>query len=86
MTAAKQRLLQMVPRMPRLIPGLTDDLAQQMLNMLDTVEPEDAENERMALARHRIELVRSRKYIKSSGRTHEEIDAEIRELRNDERF
>ncbi len=38
------------------------------------------------LAQHRRELVRSGKYVRSFVRTHEEIDAEIREMRNDERF
>ncbi len=40
MTSVKEQLIQMVPRMPRLIPNLTEDRAQQMLNLLITVEPE----------------------------------------------
>ena len=90
MTAVKEQLVQMVPEMPMLISNLTEDTAKQIYNLFITVEPvkqeKDEDAERKALAQHRRELVRSKKYVRSSGRTHEEIDAEIREMRNDERF
>ena len=42
MTSAKKQLMQMVPRMPVLIPNLPEDGAQQILNMFITVTPEKA--------------------------------------------
>lgn len=83
MTAVKEQLIQMVPRMPVLIPNLSEDKAQQILNIFITVTPEDTEDERKALAKHRRELLNSDKYVRPSGRTHKEIDAEIREMRSD---
>lgn len=83
MTAVKEQLIQMVPRMPRLIPSLPEDEAQQILNMFITVTREDTEDERKALAKHRRELLNSDKYVRPSGRTRAEIDAEIKEMRSD---
>ena len=42
MTAVKEQLVQMVPRMPMLIPNLTEDNEQQIYNLFITVEPEES--------------------------------------------
>ena len=85
MTTEARRLMTMVPEMPVMIPKLTEDKVQVVLNIFSEVQEsargEDAE--RKDLAQHRRELLRSRKYVRSSGRTYNEIDAEIREMRND---
>ncbi len=83
MTAAKEQLIQMVPQMPVLIPSLTEDGAQQILNMFIAVTPENTETDREARARKRMELIKSRKYMRSRGRTHEEIEADLQEMRSD---
>lgn len=84
MTAVKEQLVQMVPRMPMIIPHLTEEKAQQIYNIFITVEStKNTENERKSLAQHRRELLKSDKYVRPSGRTHEEIDAEIKEMRSD---
>lgn len=83
MTAAKEQLIQMVPKMPMMIPHLTEESAQQIYNLFITVEPESAEIDREARAKKRRLLLESEKYVRSRGRTHEEIEADLKEMRSD---
>ena len=64
---------------------MPDEQAAQVIDIFMTVKLEatEADAERKALAKHRRELLRSRKYVRPSGRSHEEIDAEVREMRSD---
>lgn len=89
MTATQQRLANIWLEGAKLIPLIPDEQAAQVIDIFMTVKvtapTEDVDAGQKALARHRRELLRTRKYVRSSGRTHEEIDAEIREMRS-ERF
>ena len=85
MTMAAERLLTMLQEMPIIIPKLSEDKAQQVLNIfveVRGVEKSD-EEERRVLARHRRNLLKTRKYVRPTGRTHDEIDSEIKEMRSD---
>ena len=66
-----------------LIPNLTEDNAQQIYNLFITVEPVKTEVDRKARAIRRRQLLESEKYVRSSGRTHEEIEADLKEMRSD---
>ena len=83
MTAVKEQLVQMVPQMPMLIPNLTEEKAKQVYNIFITVEPQKVETDREARAKKRLELIKSKKYVRSRGRTHEEIEVDIKEMRSD---
>ncbi len=80
MTAVKERLVELLPEIPGLIPNITDDQAEQVFNIFFTVKQEP---ERKTRAERRRVLLKSKKYVKPSGRKAEEIDAEIKELRSD---
>lgn len=81
MTAVKENLLTMIPDMPSMIRKLTDDRASQVYNIFLTVKPNKVDRE--ARARKRLELIKSKKYVRSRGRTHEEIEADLKEMRSD---
>ncbi len=87
MTATQQRLANILSEEPKLVPFMPDEQAAQVIDIFMTVKveapTEDADAKRKALAKHRRELLKSRKYVRPSGRTHEEIDAEVREMRSD---
>ena len=83
MTAVKEQLVQMVPQMPMLIPNLTEEKAKLIYNTFITVEPGNAEIDREARAKKRRQLLESEKYVRSRGRTHEEIEADLKEMRSD---
>ena len=83
MTAVKENLLTLVPEMPVLIPNLTEEGAKQIYNIFITVKPEQTDVDREARAIKRLEAIESEKYLRASGRSREEIDAEIKELRSD---
>ena len=81
MTAVKQNLLTMIPEMPSLIPHLTDERADIVYNIFMTARSQEVDRE--ARARKRMELIKSKKYVKSRGRTHDEIEADLKEMRSD---
>ena len=83
MTAVKEQLIKMVPQMPVLISNLTEEGAQQIYDLFITVKPEKTEVDRKARAMKRRQLLESEKYVRPSGRTHEEIEADLKEMRND---
>lgn len=85
MTLAAEKLMTMVQEMPIMIPKLSEDKVQQVLNIFAEVEEsaKSEDEERKALAQHRRNLLKMRKYVRPSGRTYEEIDSEIREMRSD---
>jgi hypothetical protein len=83
MSAVKENLLMMIPDMPTMIPNLTEDKANQVYDIFITVKPEKTEVDREARAQRRMELIKAKKYVRSSGRTHEEIEADLREMRSD---
>ena len=81
MTVVKENLLTMVPDMPAMIPNLTEDSANIVYNILLTVKPQKTDREARALKRR--QLLESEKYVRSSGRTHEEIESDLKEMRSD---
>ncbi len=81
MTNVKEQLVQMVPKMPMLIPNLTEEGAQQIYSLFITVQSQEVDREERA--RKRMELIESKKYVRPSGRTHEEIEAGLKEMRSD---
>lgn len=81
MSAVKIDLLSMVPDMPFMIPNLTEEKANQVYNIFLTVKPQEIDREERA--KKRLELIRSKKYVKSRGRTHDEIEADLKEMRSD---
>ena len=80
MTAVKQDLLTMVPDMPALIPHLTEEKATAVYNIFLAVKPETKSDDRK---QRRLEAIQSGLFTRPSGRTVEEIDAEVRELRDE---
>ena len=54
---------------------------EQIIHFALRLREED--DERGDLAEHRRELLKSGKYVRQTGRTREEIDAEIEGLRDD---
>lgn len=81
MTAVKQNLLTMIPDMPTLIPHLTEERASAVYDIFLTVKPQKIN--RKARAMKRRQLLESEKYVRLSGRTHEEIEADLKEMRSD---
>lgn len=81
MSAVKKDLLSMVPDMPFMIPNLTEEKANQVYNIFLTVKPQEIDREERA--KRRLELIKSKKYVKSRGRTHDEIEADLKEMRSD---
>lgn len=82
MTATQERLTAMVPQIPSLAPRLSEDNAQTIINILISVQKQD-DVDRKELARHRRELLAADKYVMSTGRTHAEIEADLKEMRSD---
>ena len=80
-------------RIMDIVKDLPDETEDQIINLVITVRNAyktqseishlTTSDENEDLAKCRRELLKSKKYIRSSGRTHEEIDAMIKELRND---
>ena len=85
MTSSAKELMTLMPEMPSLIPKLSEDKVQEILNILVDVKQsnKNGASQRKVLAKHRRELIESRKYVRPSGRTHREIDEEIKEMRSD---
>ena len=80
MTAVKQNLLTMVPDMPTLIPYLTEERANVVYDIFLSVKPETQPTDRK---QRRLAAIQSGQFTRPSGRTAEEIDAEVRELRDE---
>jgi len=80
MTAVKQNLLTMVPDMPTLIPHLTEERAAAIYNLFLTVKPDLKSYDRK---QRRLKAIQSGLFTRPSGRTAEEIDTELRELRDE---
>ena len=80
MTAVKQNLLTMVPDMPTLIPQLTEERAAAIYNLFLTVKPDLKSYDRK---QRRLKAIQSGLFTRPSDRTAEEIDAELRELRDE---
>ena len=78
MTAVKQNLLTMVPDMPTLIPYLTEERANVVYDIFLAVKPETQPTDRK---QRRLAAIQSGRFTRPSGRTAEDIDAEVRELR-----
>ncbi len=81
MSVVKQNLLTMVPDMPAMIPNLTEERASVVYDIFLTVKQQKTDRKARALKRRR--LLEADKYVRSSGRTHEEIEADLREMRSD---
>ena len=83
MTAVKENLMTMIPDMSQVIPNLPEKEAKVVYNIYLTYQTKKPQVDRKARAQKRRQLLESERYVRSSGRTHEEIEADLKEMRSD---